>query len=539
MAKRSLLLSFLAPFFSQSFALLSHDLIDVVFHALAPEADSSINSIDHITEVADQINAAAASISNSSAPTPEQRASISCAIESLVFPESVTTASSSQYEVDVTINWSETCWLPAACFVHPQNTIEVAVALKVITAAKSKFAVRGGGHNPNPGYSSVDDVGVLIDLQLMKSLSFESDGTIMRAGPGNRWLTMYEFSEAHGRLVKGGRTATVGIPGYLLGAGMPYFPGLHGMAADSITNYEVVLADSRIINANANENSELFLSLKGGGLNFGIVTRFDIQTYPVIHAQYAVNVYDAADYHNIFEATKEVQRRMESDNKVDTFLAISPSTISIGMLYADTPAKPPTVFEPFLQLESQVDTLIPLTNGTVLSLAEALIEVMPTSNARRIATTTSTKVDSGLYERQHERFLQIVQDNQINAGLSYNIQPVPSSMIREGNTRGGNSCGLSEIPQTWWSFVVEWDDEADDVTAQQTSNSFREVLETTAEEQDLLLRYRFMNHASFMQTVLDSYGPENVERFRSVSATYDPEGVFQELQNDGFLLRKL
>lgn len=159
----------------------------------------------------------------------------------------------------------------------------------------------------------------------------------------------------------------------------------------------------------------------------------------------------------------------------------------------------------------------------------------------------------------------MVQNDQIsNASLAYNIQPVVSSMIREGNARGGNSCGLSDISQSCmnpnastspaclllyvlslltyslgWSFVVQWDDEADDVAGQQTSDSFRGSLETTAQSQDLLLRYRFMNHASFTQTVLDTYGPENVERFRSVAATYDPQGIFQELQNDGFLLRKI
>ena len=112
------------------------------------------------------------------------------------------------------------------------------------------------------------------------------------------------------------------------------------------------------------------------------MTRFDFETYPIIHAQYELNVYDAADYQNIFDATIEVQRRMESDPLADTFLAVSPTTISIGILYADTPAEPPATFEPYFQLKSQVDTLIPKTNGTVFTLAQALIEAMPNVDAR-------------------------------------------------------------------------------------------------------------------------------------------------------------
>lgn len=44
-------------------------------------------------------------------------------------------------------------------------------------------------------------------------------------------------------------------------------------------NYEVVLADGRIFNANANENSDLWLALRGGSNNFGVVTRFDMKTF--------------------------------------------------------------------------------------------------------------------------------------------------------------------------------------------------------------------------------------------------------------------
>ncbi|KAI8946482.1 FAD-binding domain-containing protein [Xylaria longipes] len=539
MARISLVLGFLALFSQTTFGLLSQDLIHVVSGSPVSQETSSITLIDHITEVANQIDTLMARVNTSSAQTAEQKASISCTIQNIVLPGSVIFMSSVEYSVTEDINWSETCWLPAACFVQPNNAVEVAVTLKVITAVKSKFAVRGGGHNANPGYSSIDDAGVLIDLQKMNGLAFEPNGITMQAGPGNRWRAMYEFSEAHGRIVKGGRMETVGIPGYLLGSGMTYFPSLQGMAADSIVNYEIVLADSSIINANANKNSDLFLSLKGGGSNFGIVTRFDIHTYPLIHAQYALYLYDIADYHNIFEATEEVQRRMEEDNKADTFVSVSSEGMVIGMFYADTPAEPPSIFKPFLSLDSQVSTLIPLTNGTVLSLAISLAAAFPTYNAKRIPTTINTLPNSTLYVSQHERFMRMVQENTFNASLSYTIEPVTSAMIREGKARGGNSCGMSEISQSSWSFVVEWEGEGGDTAALQTSNSFRDALETTAQADDLLLRYRFMNHASFAQTVLDTYGPENLDRLRSTAATYDPRGAFQELQNDGFLLRKV
>jgi hypothetical protein len=41
---------------------------------------------------------------------------------------------------------------------------------------------------------------------------------------------------------------------------------------------EVVLASGLIVEANASFNSDLFLALKGGSNNFGVVTRFDLKT---------------------------------------------------------------------------------------------------------------------------------------------------------------------------------------------------------------------------------------------------------------------
>lgn len=87
--------------------------------------------------------------------------------------------------------------------------------------------------------------------------------------------------EKHNRIVGGGRVANVGVGGYLLGGGMSIFQGRHGFAFDSVVGYEVVLADGAIVTATSEQHLDLFQALKGGGNNFGIVTRFTIKTYPI------------------------------------------------------------------------------------------------------------------------------------------------------------------------------------------------------------------------------------------------------------------
>jgi FAD/FMN-containing dehydrogenase len=61
---------------------------------------------------------------------------------------------------------------------------------------------------------------------------------------------------------------------------------------DNVENYEVVLADGSIVDANQHENRDLWISLKGGSNNFGIVTRFDIRTFPQDNFYGGVVVYD-------------------------------------------------------------------------------------------------------------------------------------------------------------------------------------------------------------------------------------------------------
>ena len=56
--------------------------------------------------------------------------------------------------------------------------------------------------------------------------------------------------------------------------------GTYGFSCDNIRNYEIFLTKGSIINANEDENHDLWLALRGGGPNFGIVTRFDLEALP-------------------------------------------------------------------------------------------------------------------------------------------------------------------------------------------------------------------------------------------------------------------
>ena len=47
-----------------------------------------------------------------------------------------------------------------------------------------------------------------------------------------------------------------------------------------LSNAQVVLASGQIVNANISHFPDLYKALKGGNNNFGVVTRFDLRSFP-------------------------------------------------------------------------------------------------------------------------------------------------------------------------------------------------------------------------------------------------------------------
>ena len=128
------------------------------------------------------------------------------------------------------------------------------------------------------------------------------DATI-EIGPGNRWEDVYGALEPYGLYSIGGRMKVVGVPGLSLIGGMHYFNNKYGYSMDQMISYDVVLGNGTQVVATATENPDLFWALKGGALNFGIVTKFTMKAYYVPKVSTTMQLYNASyteDYINAF-----------------------------------------------------------------------------------------------------------------------------------------------------------------------------------------------------------------------------------------------
>ena len=175
--------------------------------------------------------------------------------------------------------WAANVPLRPSCIVQPRRTEEVSQVMKILVHADGPLALRSGGHTQWTGSNDVHN-GVTIDLGRMTGVSYDAQSTLASVQPGPKWADVYFRLLEYGVCVTGGREGNVGIAGFLTGGGNSYYAGLHGLGCDNVANFEVVLANGDIINANATSHSDLWAALKGGSGNFGVVTRFDMYTFP-------------------------------------------------------------------------------------------------------------------------------------------------------------------------------------------------------------------------------------------------------------------
>jgi FAD/FMN-containing dehydrogenase len=141
------------------------------------------------------------------------------------------------------------------------------------------LAVRGGGHNGG-GLGSCDDR-LVIDLSRMKGVRVDPARRTARVEGGCTWGDVDHATHAFGLATPSGLFSTTGFGGLTLGGGLGYLTRKFGLSIDNLIGADMVLADGRFVTVSADEDSDLFWAIRGGGGNFGVVTSFLFRLHPV------------------------------------------------------------------------------------------------------------------------------------------------------------------------------------------------------------------------------------------------------------------
>jgi FAD/FMN-containing dehydrogenase len=166
-----------------------------------------------------------------------------------------------------------------AAIVRPVDAGEVGRVVSLARETGLELAVRGGGHS-HAGHGTSDG-GIVLDLGALATLEVDAGGRVAYAAGGLTAGKVTAAAAPHGLAAGFGDTPSVGIGGLTLGGGAGFLVRKHGLTIDHLLGAEVVTADGRVLEVGEDSHPDLFWAIRGGGGNFGVVTRFDYRLHPV------------------------------------------------------------------------------------------------------------------------------------------------------------------------------------------------------------------------------------------------------------------
>jgi FAD/FMN-containing dehydrogenase len=164
-----------------------------------------------------------------------------------------------------------------AVIIRAETVADVVRAVDLARTGGLELAVRSGGHS-GVGHGTSDG-GIVLDLSAMKAVDIDVAGGTVWAETG---LTAGELSTAvgeHGLVIGFGDTGSVGIGGITVGGGVGFLARKYGLTIDNVLAANVVTADGTLVRTDADHEPDLFWAIRGGGGNFGVVTRFQYRLH--------------------------------------------------------------------------------------------------------------------------------------------------------------------------------------------------------------------------------------------------------------------
>ncbi|KAK5992201.1 FAD-dependent monooxygenase sdcF [Cladobotryum mycophilum] len=450
------------------------------------------------------------------------------------------------YEPRINSWWSASSRLRPWCIVQPRTVQDVSKVMRALSQlGTGGFAVRSGGHSHWTGGSNIEN-GITIDLGKFDEVSYVPGSKIASIGPGQRWGDVFQILESKGVAVAGGRDGNVGVGGLVTGGGNSYYTGRHGFACDTLLNAEVVLADGRIVHANAVENRDLWKALKGGSGNFGIVTRFDLEAFQTGQLWGGMRASNKSTAPEIIKALVNFTNN-NAKNPEAAFLinfTYQPSLVQGELIVAhvliDTDGVPkPSIFREVLQVP---ELFSDMKKRPMSGIANDY--VLP-SGKSNVWFTLTFKNDARVVQRAfdlQEAFvadlLTIIPANQLVAQSLF--QPLPRFFSEIGLKKGGNVLGLDSAKDNslLWLGAIAVESPEYEAIVRRKAAAMKSCLEQYAISINALVPWQYLNYADPSQNPLKSYGQQNLQFLRSVSRKYDPNGVFQNQVPGGFKLSR-
>jgi hypothetical protein len=309
-----------------------------------------------------------------------------------------------------------------------------------------------------------------------------------------------------------------------------------------------VLANGDVINANKNENSDLWVAMRGGSGNFGLITRMDMKAikFPdpdVPHIFSGIIGWNLSKAQEVVDAYIEFAENIPNDPASSANLWWHWSRLD-GMKLQNTPAntnndpKAPGLAK-FLAIDNVV--LNTLRSNTMYNIT---MEIAGDDHNYNIWYPSAFYSDSRIIWYAQEKHEELVKtlDEIIPAGnlLSTQAQFQPLTKTMVAHSKGNNIAGLEKhvAKGTGMLFlascIVSTAEDYDVATP--LLRAYSEDVNRYADSLGLNWHWIYLDYANGEQDPIASFGQENIAKMKNASLKYDPQQVFQKLRGSGFKL---
>ncbi|KAK4236591.1 hypothetical protein C8A03DRAFT_35490 [Achaetomium macrosporum] len=450
-----------------------------------------------------------------------------------------------------------------ACVVTPRSAEDVSAAVRCLVStaealkddpaevAACRFAIRSGGHLPVTGAASQAG-GVVLDLRLLNAIEVSPDRRTARIGAGATWGEVYAKLDPLGLSVAGGRAAQVGVGGLTTGGGYSFMSPRYGWTCDTASSFQVVLADGSIVEANADENSDLWWALRGGGNNFGVVTAITMETFE------QGKIWGGNVYHLLSTIDDQLKAFVDF-NSADGYDENASLITSFGYATGQGAAiancieyikaeENPAVFAPLMKIPSLFSN-VRLDSVSNICLGQGALSKQ---NMRQLFATVTHASTLPMLQSTYTHWNKSLPAVENVPGMvwSISLEPLPPAIYqraaRAAPASGGKNCmGLDAANDNDGQrskkdalvitlLSATWADAADDEKVERAAREMMDGIERDAKALGAWHPFVYLNYAAPWQDPIASYGEEALGRLLEVRKRVDPKGVFTRLVPGGF-----
>jgi len=416
--------------------------------------------------------------------------------------------------------------------VRCSGTADVISAVSFAREHNLVTAVRCGGHN-SAGSGSCDG-GILIDLSRMNGVHVDAESRRARVQGGATWGDFDREAQIHGLATPGGVVSQTGVAGLSLAGGIGWLRGKYALSLDNILSVDIVTADGVLRTANANENSELFWGVRGGGGNFGIVTSFEFQLHPVGPVvMFIAPVYRAADAARVMKGWRD-------------FISIAPDEIGGTLVEFSTIAEDPEF--PEETWGEKVMTLAGVWAGPaeegeaavqpLRELAEPLLDFSGQMHYCEVQQLFDALFPKGAHRAYFKSAYLGDLDNEVIDEIAPRAADRPSDLtlcsvwyMGAATSRVAPDATAFGPRDMGWMLSIDgiWEATADDEKNLAWARRFWGDMKHRSNGR------AYLNFAGFgeegEELVRTSYGESNYERLVALKTRYDPTNLFRLNQN--------